>query len=144
MFHMCTSCLNKGPSSTSHCHPNLACCVLPQNLPQLDFWEFPYHQVERNTTTILSGPTSRNPANLSKVSLGQTIGPPLPIHWLRNVSVEVPAGNETETWGSDVMHEVQFSTNDQRYVGQEIRLVVFQESFVIPSCYSVWKCVGSL
>jgi hypothetical protein len=36
------------------------------------------------------------------------------------------------------MHEVHFSTNDQWHVGQEIRHVVFQESFVIPPCKPVW------
>jgi hypothetical protein len=36
------------------------------------------------------------------------------------------------------MHEVQFSKNDQWHVGQEIRHVVFQESFVIPPCKPVW------
>jgi hypothetical protein len=38
------------------------------------------------------------------------------------------------------MHEVQFSTNHQWHVGQEIRQVVFQESFVIPPCNPVWMC----
>jgi hypothetical protein len=41
------------------------------------------------------------------------------------------------------MHEVQFRTNDQWHVGQEIRHVVFQECFVIPLCKPVWKYVGS-
>jgi hypothetical protein len=36
------------------------------------------------------------------------------------------------------MHEVQFSINEQWHVGQEIRHVVFQESFVILPCKPVW------
>jgi hypothetical protein len=39
--------------------------------------------------------------------------------------------------------EVQFPTNDQWHVGQEISLVVFQESFVIPPRMLVWKYMGS-
>jgi hypothetical protein len=50
----------------------------------------------------------------------------------------VPAGNEIEVCGDAIMHEVQFLMNDQWHVGQEIRHVVFQESFVIPPCKSVW------
>jgi hypothetical protein len=48
------------------------------------------------------------------------------------------AGNEIEICRSAIMHEVQFSTNDQWHVGQVIRHVVFQESFVIPPCNPVW------
>jgi hypothetical protein len=36
------------------------------------------------------------------------------------------------------MHEVQFSTNDQWHVGQEISHVDFQESFVIPPSKPIW------
>jgi hypothetical protein len=36
------------------------------------------------------------------------------------------------------MQEVQFLMNDQWHVGQEIRHVVFQKSFVIPPCKPVW------
>jgi hypothetical protein len=39
--------------------------------------------------------------------------------------------------GSAIRHDVQFSTNDQWHVGQEIRHLVFQESFVIPPCKPV-------
>jgi hypothetical protein len=62
----------------------------------------------------------------------------------RKLSIQVPAGNETEMWESAIMHEVQFSTNDdQWHVGQEIRHVVFQESFVIPPCKPIRKYLGS-
>jgi hypothetical protein len=52
-------------------------------------------------------------------------------------------GNEIEMRGSAIMHEVQFSMNDQWHIGQEIRHVVFQESFVIPPCKPVCKYMGS-
>jgi hypothetical protein len=45
--------------------------------------------------------------------------------------------------GSDIMHEVQLSMNDQWHVAHEIRYVVFQGSFIIPPCKHVWKNVGS-
>jgi hypothetical protein len=40
--------------------------------------------------------------------------------------------------GSAIVHEVQFSMNDQWHAYQEIRHAVSQESFVIPSCKPVW------
>jgi hypothetical protein len=55
----------------------------------------------------------------------------------------VPAGNKAEMSVSTIIHEVQFSTNDQWHVGQEIRNVVFQKSFVISPCKTVWKHMGS-
>jgi hypothetical protein len=39
---------------------SLACCVLPANLPQFDFREFP-HPLEMNSPMILNGPTSIKP-----------------------------------------------------------------------------------
>jgi hypothetical protein len=68
MFHMSTSCLNTGLSSTSHCHPKTI-CVLSENLPQFDFGEFPHHPLEMNTPTILNATTSRNPLDLNQVSV---------------------------------------------------------------------------
>jgi hypothetical protein len=59
------------------------------------------------------------------------------------LSIQVPAGNETEMCRSAIMHEVQFSTNDKWHVGQEIRHAVFQESFVILPCKPVWKYMAS-
>jgi hypothetical protein len=56
----------------------------------------------------------------------------------RKLSIQVPAGNETEMCGNAIKHEMQFPTNEQWHVGQEIRHVVFQESFVIPPCNPVW------
>jgi hypothetical protein len=47
----------------------LACCLLSENLPQFDFWEFPHLPLETNTPTILNGPTNRNPVDLNQVSL---------------------------------------------------------------------------
>jgi hypothetical protein len=38
--------------------------------------------------------------------------------------------------------EVQFLTNDQWHVSQEVRHVVFQESYVILPCKPAWKYVG--
>jgi hypothetical protein len=52
-------------------------------------------------------------------------------------------GNKTEMWGTAIMHEVQFLTNDQWHASQEIRHVVFQESFVILPWKPVWKYAGS-
>jgi hypothetical protein len=54
----------------------LACCVLPENLPKFDFWEFPHHPLETNRPTILNGLTSRNPGERG----GQAVGPPVSIH----------------------------------------------------------------
>jgi hypothetical protein len=47
----------------------LAWRILSENLPQLDFGEFPRHPLQMNTPTILSGPTNRNPMDLSQVSV---------------------------------------------------------------------------
>jgi hypothetical protein len=58
--------------------------------------------------------------------------------------VQVPVGNETEMCGSAIMHEMRFLTNDQFHVGQEIWLVDFKESFLIPPCKPVWKYMGSV
>jgi hypothetical protein len=44
---------------------------------------------------------------------------------------------------SAIMHEAQFSMNDQWDVSQEVRHIVFQESFVILPCKPVWKYMGS-
>jgi hypothetical protein len=41
----------------------LAYCILPENLSQSDFGEFPHHPLEMNTPTILNGPISRNPVD---------------------------------------------------------------------------------
>jgi hypothetical protein len=42
-----------------------------------------------------------------------------------------------------IMREVQFSTNDQWHVGQEIKHVFFlQEKFVISPCKPIWKYLG--
>jgi hypothetical protein len=60
----------------------------------------------------------------------------------RKLSIQVPADNETEMCGTATMHEVQFSTNDQWHIGQEIRHVVFQGSFVISPHTLIWKHVG--
>jgi hypothetical protein len=45
--------------------------------------------------------------------------------------------------GSAILHEAHFSMNDHWHVGQEIRHIAFQESFVFPPCKPVWKYVGS-
>jgi hypothetical protein len=48
----------------------LACCVLSKTLPQFNFGKFPHHPLEMNTsTTMLNGPTSRNPVDLNQVSM---------------------------------------------------------------------------
>jgi hypothetical protein len=46
----------------------LACCVLPENLPQFDFGEFPHHPLETITPKILNGPTSRNTVDVNQMS----------------------------------------------------------------------------
>jgi hypothetical protein len=95
----------------------LAFCVLSENLPQNDFGELPHHPLEMNTRTILNGPTSRYPMDLNQVSM---------VHFYLST-----------------IHEVQFLTNDQWHVSQEIRHIVFQESFVIPFFKPVWMYMGS-
>lgn len=59
------------------------------------------------------------------------------------VSIQVPAGDDTSMCGNAIMHEVQFSKNDQWHVSQEINPLVCQEIFGIPPCKPVWKYVGS-
>jgi hypothetical protein len=50
----------------------------------------------------------------------------------RKLSVRA-AANETELCVSAITNDVQFLTNVQWHVGQEIKHVVFQEIFAIPS-----------
>jgi hypothetical protein len=47
----------------------LTCCVLSENLPKFDFWEFPNHPLETNRPMILNGLTSRNPVDFNEVSV---------------------------------------------------------------------------
>jgi hypothetical protein len=47
----------------------LACCILSESLPQVDFGGFPHHPLEMNTPTILNDPTSRNLVDLNQVSM---------------------------------------------------------------------------
>jgi hypothetical protein len=47
-----------------------------------------------------------------------------PYSTARKILILVSEGNETEIWDSAIMHEVQFSMNDQWNVSQEIRHVV--------------------
>jgi hypothetical protein len=59
----------------------LACCVLSENLLQVDFTELPHHPLEMNTPTILNGPTNKKSSGFKSGEYGgQEIGPPLPIH----------------------------------------------------------------
>jgi hypothetical protein len=47
----------------------LACCVPSESLTQFDFNKFPHHPLQVNTPLILNDPTSRNPVDLSQVSV---------------------------------------------------------------------------
>jgi hypothetical protein len=118
-------------------------CALSENLPQFDFREFPHHPLDTNTPTILNGPTSRNPVDLSQVSMeaGQLVHFYLSTN--QKLSIRVPADNKTEMCGNTIIHEMQFLMNDQWHVGQEIRHDIFKESFVITPSKPVWKYVGS-
>jgi hypothetical protein len=88
---------------------------LSENLLQCNFGEFPHHPLKAITPKILNGPTSRNPVDLeSDERGGQAIDWPTSTYAAtRELSIQVPAGNETEMSGSAIMHEVQFSANDQ-------------------------------
>jgi hypothetical protein len=135
-------CLNTGLSSTTHCHPktipnswHVACCLKTcQNSISESFHIIHWRRIDQR---FLNGLTSRNPVDLNQVSVEARL---LVILYLSTdqEAIQVPAGNETEMCGSAIMHEVQFSTNDQWHVGQEIRHVFFQESFVILPCKPVW------
>jgi hypothetical protein len=122
-------------------HPKfLEYCVLPADAPQFSIWAFPHHPLEMTSTTS-NDPTSRNPVALNQVSAEAT----QMVHPYVSTDQEtfqVPAANEAEMCGSAIMHEVQFSVNDQWRVCQEIGRVVFQESFVIPFCKPAWKYVA--
>jgi hypothetical protein len=115
---------------------------LSADLPQFDFGQFARHPLETNTPT-LNGLTSTNPVNIrvNQVSAEARqlvhLYPPT-----RKLSIQVLAGNQTEMHGGIITHEVKLSMNDQWQIGQEIRHVVFQESFVIPPCKPVWKYTG--
>jgi hypothetical protein len=114
---------------------------LSENLPYLDFREFPHHQLDTHTPTVLNGPTSRNPVDLNQVNVEARQLVHLYLS-TRKLSVLVAASNETEKCGTTFMHEAQFLANDQWHVGQQIRHDVFKERCVIPPCKPVWKCVG--
>jgi hypothetical protein len=117
--------------------------ALSENLPQLDFEEFPYHPLETNIPTILNDPTNIHTVTLNQVTVetGQIV------HLYISTDQEpfdyVPAGRETEMCGSAFMYAEQLSTIDQWNVGQEIRHVDFQESFIIPHVKPVWEYVES-
>jgi hypothetical protein len=49
--------------------PKFLTCVLPENLPQFDFGEFPHHPQEMNTPLILNDPTSKNPLDLNQLGV---------------------------------------------------------------------------
>jgi hypothetical protein len=70
-----------------------------------------------NTPTILNGPISRNPLDLNQRVWR-------PENWstsnypsTRKLSIQVPAVHKTDMCENSIMHEVQFSTNDQWHVG---------------------------
>jgi hypothetical protein len=47
----------------------LACCLVAENLTQLTFREFPYHQLGINTSMILNDLTGTNHVDLGQVSV---------------------------------------------------------------------------
>jgi hypothetical protein len=110
-------------------------CVLSESLSRFDVREFPHHPQERNTT-IWNGSASRNPVDLNQAS----------VEGRQLVRLYVSIDQETFDSGicrhagwRSIMHEVQFPTNDQWHVSQEVRRVAFQESFVMPHCKPILK-----
>jgi hypothetical protein len=105
----------------------LECCVLSEHLPQFDFRDFPHHPLERNTPTILDGPTGRNPVDLNQVSVyvRQLVRSTFTYPTTRKLPIRVSSGKETEMYRSAIVREVQFSTNDQWHDGQKERHVGF-------------------
>jgi hypothetical protein len=145
---MSTSCQNTGLSTMSHCHlktiPKLfhvayclkTCCNSVSESLHFIHWR-------TNPPTILNCRASRNPLDLNHVSMeaGQLVHlypPPT-----RKLSIQVPASNETDMCVSATMYKVQFLPNDQWFIGQEVRHIIFQESFVIPPCKPVLRYMGS-
>jgi hypothetical protein len=59
----------------------------------------------------------------------------------RKPPIQIPADNGTEMCGKAIMNEVQFLTNGQWHVGQDIRVFAFQE-IIIPSCKPGCMYVG--
>lgn len=93
-------CVHFLPEYRSHLHISLppkdypkflACCVLPENLPQFYFWELPYYLLEMNTG-ILIGPTSKNPLDLNqaKIEVRQLV------HFYLSINQET---SNSGTWG---------------------------------------------
>jgi hypothetical protein len=81
-----------------------------------------------NTPMNLNDFTGRNSVDLSQVSA--EVRQLLHFYTTRGLSTQVLSDNEIEISWNAISNEVQFLTNDQWHVGQDVRHVVFQAIFV--------------
>jgi hypothetical protein len=144
MFHIYTSCLNRGLSSMSHCHPktiknswHVPYCL--KNLLQFDFGEFPHHPLETITPKILNGPISINPVEARQL-----------VHLYLSINQETFDSGTCgqRDWNVRERHHEWSSVLDEWPVARRPRNQTWfppppKESFVIPPCKPTCKYLGS-